>query len=369
MRDRRGRRRPGRRSTSSARRAACTRSRRRASRRRPSGRSSRSRRPRIRARRSAARAPRRSGRARGRPGGSRRRCADGSSGVAANAAKRLPSAASSTRSSCETAAPEIGGIGGAESRSKHTAWPSYTVSERGDEAIEILVARPPADGGADEGRDPGGRGRSRRPPRGAARRRPTRPPGRARRRASRARPARRRPRPTSRSMARRRSAVCDACSKRPRWRRVEGDPEPLESRVRRQIRVEASGSRTRLEHAVGLVSLLREVARPADAQPVRIGDDERARPLRPAEPLLAGDRVEVEPSRVDRDRPDRLRAVDEDRQPRSLPELVDRKHLPRRPEDVGEREEPRARRDRRDDRLRIRFDDDDRARETRGAGR
>ena len=45
----------------------------------------------------------------------------GSSGVAANAAKRLPSAASSTRSSCETAAPEIGGIGGSESSSKHMA--------------------------------------------------------------------------------------------------------------------------------------------------------------------------------------------------------------------------------------------------------
>ncbi len=45
--------------------------------------------------------------------------ARGSSGIAAKAAKRFPSAASRTRSSCETAAPEIGGIGGEESSSKH----------------------------------------------------------------------------------------------------------------------------------------------------------------------------------------------------------------------------------------------------------
>src|SRR3954468_8278005 len=45
----------------------------------------------------------------------------GSSGVARKAAKRLPSCATSTRSSYETAAPEMTGIGGEESRSKHTA--------------------------------------------------------------------------------------------------------------------------------------------------------------------------------------------------------------------------------------------------------
>ena len=39
--------------------------------------------------------------------------------MARNAAKRLPSAASSTRSSCETAAPAITGIGGSESSSWH----------------------------------------------------------------------------------------------------------------------------------------------------------------------------------------------------------------------------------------------------------
>src|SRR5438270_12830182 len=49
----------------------------------------------------------------------------GSSGLARNAAKRLPSAAWSTRSSWETAAPEITGIGGSESSSKHTAGGAY----------------------------------------------------------------------------------------------------------------------------------------------------------------------------------------------------------------------------------------------------
>src|SRR6266446_6262891 len=43
----------------------------------------------------------------------------GSSGVASKAAKRLPSAASSSRSSWETAAPAILGTGGSESSSKH----------------------------------------------------------------------------------------------------------------------------------------------------------------------------------------------------------------------------------------------------------
>jgi len=53
---------------------------------------------------------------------------DVASGVARNAAKRLPSRASSTRSSCETAAPERTGIGGTESDSKHTAEAESRVS-------------------------------------------------------------------------------------------------------------------------------------------------------------------------------------------------------------------------------------------------
>ena len=43
----------------------------------------------------------------------------GSSGRAAKAANRVPSAELRTRSSCETAAPAISGMGGSESSSKH----------------------------------------------------------------------------------------------------------------------------------------------------------------------------------------------------------------------------------------------------------
>src|SRR3954469_8523658 len=49
----------------------------------------------------------------------------GSSGAAANAAKRVPSAEVRTRSSYETAAPAMIGIGGDESRSKHTTRGRY----------------------------------------------------------------------------------------------------------------------------------------------------------------------------------------------------------------------------------------------------
>src|SRR3954469_8384485 len=52
----------------------------------------------------------------------------GASGVARKAAKRFPSRASSTRSSCETAAPEMTGMGGEESRSKRTAGTQSRVS-------------------------------------------------------------------------------------------------------------------------------------------------------------------------------------------------------------------------------------------------
>ncbi len=44
---------------------------------------------------------------------------DGSEGLARNAASCVPSAEVSTTSSCSTAAPASGGIGGAESKSKH----------------------------------------------------------------------------------------------------------------------------------------------------------------------------------------------------------------------------------------------------------
>src|SRR5258708_287757 len=44
----------------------------------------------------------------------------GSSGSAAKAAKRVPSRDTSSRSRCETAAPEMTGVGGGASSSKHT---------------------------------------------------------------------------------------------------------------------------------------------------------------------------------------------------------------------------------------------------------
>ncbi len=82
-------------------------------------------------------------------------------------------------------------------------------------------------------------------------------------------------------------------------------------------------------------------------------------PSGPQSHFWPGDGVEVESRRVDRHRADRLRAVDEDREAGRRAELVHGKHLPRRPEDVGEREQPRARRDGGDDPLGIGLDDDD----------
>src|SRR5581483_8921844 len=66
-----------------------------------------------------------------------------SSGSAAKAAKRLPSRPSSTSSSCETAAPEIGATGGEESWSKHTADGPYlfgACSHRATVLDEIAAA-------------------------------------------------------------------------------------------------------------------------------------------------------------------------------------------------------------------------------------
>src|SRR6266545_6598331 len=54
----------------------------------------------------------------------------GSSGSAWKAAKRVASAASSTTSSCETAAPRRTGTGGAESTSKHMPARRYRPAER-----------------------------------------------------------------------------------------------------------------------------------------------------------------------------------------------------------------------------------------------
>ena len=88
------------------------------------------------------------------------------------------------------------------------------------------------------------------------------------------------------------------------------------------VRVEARRTLLRLEATGRLVGRLREVARSRDPEPLGIGDDERAGRVRAAQPLLAGDRVEVEAARVDGDRARGLGAVDEDRDPASLAQLV-----------------------------------------------
>src|SRR5204862_6836950 len=66
----------------------------------------------------------------------------GSSGSAANAAKRLPSRASSTSSSCDSAAPEMTGIGGSESVSKHTGAEvtSLSAHRRGARVVHEVAA-------------------------------------------------------------------------------------------------------------------------------------------------------------------------------------------------------------------------------------
>ena len=129
--------------------------------------------------------------------------------------------------------------------------------------------------------------------------------------------------------------------------------------LRSEVRVEARGPVLGAVRTVGLVALLGEVARARDAQRLGVGDDERSRPLRAAQPLLPGHRVVVETGRVDVDDADRLRAVDEDRETGPSAKLVHGQDRARRPEDVRDGDEPRAGRHCRDDPLRIRLDDDD----------
>src|SRR5437763_13759146 len=64
------------------------------------------------------------------------------SGPAWKAAKWLPSAVSSTSSSCDTAAPAIGAMGGSESRSKHIAETLAGVAKRGRDAGDGARQRP-----------------------------------------------------------------------------------------------------------------------------------------------------------------------------------------------------------------------------------
>ena len=104
---------------------------------------------------------------------------------------------------------------------------------------------------------------------------------------------------------------------------------------------------------------MREVARAPDSQPLRFGDDERAGGVGAAQPLLSGDRVVVEPGRVDVDRPHGLRAVDQHWQAAALLQLMHEQRPAGRPEDVRERDQLRPRRDGREDRVGIGGRDDD----------
>ena len=101
-----------------------------------------------------------------------------------------------------------------------------------------------------------------------------------------------------------------------------------------------------IELVVG--KLPREVGRERDSavlDPVRM-DVERARRRRAEKPLLRGHRVEVAPELpdIDGDRPGRLGAVDEERDP-SPGELGDRQHDACEPRHVRDRDEPGLRRD------------------------
>ena len=88
--------------------------------------------------------------------------------------------------------------------------------------------------------------------------------------------------------------------------------EPAHERGRHPVGVEAASSWPRLECAVRVVRLLREVARPRDPQPFGIGDDQGSGRLRPTEPFLTRDRQEVEAGGFDWDRAHGLRSVDQD---------------------------------------------------------
>ena len=189
--------------------------------------------------------------------------------------------------------------------------------EAGDEAAEVVLARPPAarrahqvparqladdDAALDELRDELRRDR----PAGGTRRASS---GRAASRPRRARRAARGSAPPSRPRAR--SATPDACRARRRGRRAPG----RRSSRRRSARAPSFG----VNAPDGSYAVCAEVARARDAQPLRVADVERAGRVRAAQPLLRGDGVEVERAGVDRDRAGRLRAVDEQRQPARAP--------------------------------------------------
>ena len=176
----------------------------------------------------------------------------------------------------------------------------------------------------------------------------------------------------SASRARQRSAT----RLRARTPRPDGFERGEQSRERRRRppargrsgRRPASGRRSRRART----RPVRGSSEPTTSRALRVGDDERAGRIRPAEPLLARDREVVEAGRVDGDRAHRLRAVDEHGNARLVPQLAHGQHAPGRPDHLGQREQPRSRRDGGANRVGLGRDDDDpRARDGRArrAGR
>ncbi len=146
--------------------------------------------------------------------------------------------------------------------------------------------------------------------------------------------------------------------------RRKGREETEEHRRREPAGIEARRTVLRDECACRLVRRLGEVARRGDAQPLGVADEERARRLRPAEPLLRRHGVEVEVAGSGDDCARRLSPVDEHGQPGLLPHAPQIEAASGRPEDVRRRDQARARRDSRENRVFVPLRHDDT-----GAGR
>ena len=160
------------------------------------------------------------------------------------------------------------------------------------------------------------------------------------------------------SSSRQRSATAAAWSKRPGRPLSSAASRPASDDAGHQFGSKRAAPGRGSKRPVRLVAGLGEVARRRDPQPLGVGDDERAGRIRAAEPLLARDREEVEAGRIDRDRPDRLRAVDEHGNPGLLAQLAHGQHPPRRPEHLRQRQQARPRRHRGQDRVGLGLDDD-----------
>ncbi len=159
--------------------------------------------------------------------------------------------------------------------------------------------------------------------------------------------------PAPRSRSRQRPASSSARSNRPSGRCGQRCLEPRERGGRREARVEALSAGLRLPGAGGdVVALGRRVRDEPGPEGLGVADVESAAAVRPAEPLLRADRVEVGRGGVDLDRAHRLGAVDQHRDPGRLPQLAPGHQLPVEPRDGRERDQARPRRDERAQRCR-----------------